>query len=192
MKIGYARVSTQDQDLRVQLKQLKTAGCVDIYREKVSGAYTLRPQLGKMLQRLQAGDVVTITKLDRLGRSTVDLLDLVRKIDAAGAGFVSLSEPWANTTTPAGRLIVTVFSGVAQFERERILERCSEGRDAARARGVWFGGKAKLSPDGMRKVRDLMAAGERPDDVARMFNISRSTAFRLRQDPDYLKHLGGE
>ncbi|MEF9602487.1 recombinase family protein, partial [Paracoccus sp. PXZ] len=109
MMIGYARVSTQGQDLDQQRAALGAAGCVRIFEEKASGAKRDRPELARMLDYLQPGNVVTITRLDRLARSTADLLNIAERIKEAGAGLRSLAEPWADTTTPAGRMVLTVF-----------------------------------------------------------------------------------
>ena len=139
MNIGYARVSTEDQKLEIQLQKLKQAGCKRIFQEKVSGAHRQRPELAKMLEQLRDGDTVVIWKLDRLARSTRDRLEISDEIAQAGAGLKSLSEPWADTTTPAGRMVLTVFAGLAEFERELIRERTGAGRIAAMKRGVRFG-----------------------------------------------------
>ena len=133
--IGYARVSTRGQDLDAQRAALGAAGCVRIFEEKASGAKRDRPELVRMLDHLRAGDVVTITRLDRLARSTADLLAIAERIKEAGAGLRSLAEPWADTTTPAGRMVLTVFAGIADFERSLIVDRTSAGRIAAKARG---------------------------------------------------------
>jgi len=117
MKIGYARISTKDQKLTLQLEALKKAGCNRIFREKVSGAFRNRPELNRMLDQLREGDVVTAWKLDRLARSTRNLLEIVETIANAGARFQSISEPWADTTTHARKMIMTIFAGIAEFER---------------------------------------------------------------------------
>lgn len=139
MNIGYARVSTQGQDLAQQRSALTAADCNRLFEEKVSGAKKDRPELDKMLDHLRPGDVIVVTRLDRLARSTSDLLDITERMKDAGAGLRSLAEPWADTTSPAGKMILTVFEGIADFERSLILERTSTGRAAAKARGVRFG-----------------------------------------------------
>src|SRR5215467_14987556 len=136
---GYARVSTRDQTLASQDAQLRAAGCTKIYAEKVSGAWSDRPQLAKLLKRLDQGDVLIVTRLDRLARSTRDLLNVLDAVGKAGVGFKSLSDAWADTTTMHGRLMLTVLAGLAEFERELILARTSDGRARAKARGVRFG-----------------------------------------------------
>jgi DNA invertase Pin-like site-specific DNA recombinase len=139
MLIGYARVSTDDQDLAQQRAALRAAGCRRLYEEKVSGAQRERPQLSRLIDQLRPDDVVTVTRLDRLARSTRDLLDIAERLQEAGAGLRSLAEPWADTTSPAGRMVLIVFAGIAEFERALISERTSNGRVAAKARGVRFG-----------------------------------------------------
>ena len=136
--IGYARVSTQDQDLGFQLEALKHAGAARIYREKISGVRADRPQLIKLMTSLRSGDVVLVTKLDRLGRSTRELLDLIHRIDQAGAAFRSVGDPLFDTSTSQGRLLVTMLAAIAEFERELIRERTGEGRKRAKAAGVRF------------------------------------------------------
>src|SRR5664279_2379264 len=122
MKIGYARVSTEDQRLTLQLDALKQAGCGKVFREKVSGAYRDRPELNRMLDQLRDGDVVIVWKLDRLARSTRNLLEIVEAIDNAGARFQSISEPWADTTTHAGKMIMTIFAGIADYAERAIMQ----------------------------------------------------------------------
>ena len=135
MRIGYARVSTQDQNLDRQRDQLRQDGCDRIYEEKVSGARSDRPELWRMLDALRKGDVVVVAELSRLSRSVRDLFDIVGRIDGIGAQIKSLKEPWLDTTTPHGRLLFTFFSGISEFEREVIRQRTIEGIAAARARG---------------------------------------------------------
>ena len=132
-----------------------------------------------MLDHLRAGDVVTITRLDRLARSTGDLLDIAKQIGAAGAGLRSLAEPWADTTTPAGRMILTVFAGIADFERSLIVERTSAGRIAAKARGVTFGPRPALSADQLAHARQLIQQdGRTVAEVARLLDVHRATLYR--------------
>ena len=128
VKIGYARVSTQDQNLDLQLKSLKKAGCQKIFREKVSGFNRQRPEFQRMLDQIRPGDIIVVWKLDRLARSTRDLLNTMETINEAGGKFQSVSEPWADTTTHAGKMIMTVFAGIAEFERDLIRERTGAGR----------------------------------------------------------------
>ena len=134
MLIGYGRVSTDDQNLDLQRAALREAGCTRIYEEKLSGASRNRPELARLLDHLRSGDVVVVHRLDRLARSTRDLLDIAELIREAEAGLRSLSEPWADTTSPAGRMVLTIFAGIAEFERVLIHQRPGAGREAARAR----------------------------------------------------------
>lgn len=154
--IGYARVSTDDQDLTLQRAALSEAGCGRIHEEKVSGARRDRPQLTRLLDQLREGDVVAVARLDRLARSTRDLLEVAELLREAGAGLRSLAEPWADTTSPAGRMVLTVFAGIAEFERALIHQRTSSGRVAVRARGVRFGRPPKLTAEQVALGRRLV------------------------------------
>jgi DNA invertase Pin-like site-specific DNA recombinase len=136
--VGYARVSTQDQGLTGQIEALKAAGATKIYQEKVSGVRADRPQLARLMASLQGGDVVTVTKLDRLGRSTRELLELIDRIGKAGASFRSLGDPLWDTGSAQGRLLSTLLAAIAEFERELIRERTGAGRKRAMANGVKF------------------------------------------------------
>ncbi len=178
MMIGYARVSTQGQDLDQQRAALGSAGCIRLFEEKVSGAKRDRPELVKLLNHLHPGDVVTVTRLDRLARSTRDLLDIAERIREAEAGLRSLAEPWADTTMPAGRMVLTMFAGVADFERSLIVERTSAGRIAARARGVRFGPSPVLSADQVTHARQLIAQDKPVTEVARLLKVHRATLYR--------------
>ena len=131
MKLGYARVSTTDQDLAIQRRRLYEAGCERLFEEKASGARKKRPEIERLLSELRDDDVVVITRLDRLARSTSELLRIAEKIEEKNAGLQSLAEPWADTMTPAGRMVLTVFAGIAEFERSLIATRTEEGRRAA-------------------------------------------------------------
>lgn len=177
--IGYARVSTQGQDLAQQRAKLSDIGCQRIFEEKVSGAKRDRPELGRLLDHLRAGDVVTVTRLDRLARSTSDLLHIAERIKDTGAGLRSLAEPWADTTSPAGRMVLTIFAGIADFERSLIGERTSAGRAAALARGVRFGPRPALSAEQIVHARRLIEEEERPvSEAARILNVHRATLYR--------------
>ena len=142
---GYARVSTDSQSLSAQLAELKAAKCTKIFQEKISGARSDRKQLTRLMAVLAKGDVL-VTRLDRLARSTRDLVNLLGTIAEKGGGFKSLRDTWADTTTAHGRLMLTVLGGLAEFERELIRTRTGEGRERAKARGVVLGRKPKLSP----------------------------------------------
>ena len=176
---GYARVSTAGQTLASQDAQLHAAGCAKVYAEKVSGAKTDRPELAKLIRRLEAGDVLMVTRLDRLARSTRDLLNILDAIGKAGAGFKSLSDAWADTTTPHGRLMLTILGGLAEFERELILARTGDGRARAKAKGVRFGRPRKLTPHQRQEALQRLAAGETQADVARTYNVDATTIGRL-------------
>ena len=160
MLYGYARVSTDGQSLASQQAELHAVGCMKVYAEKISGARSDRPELAKVLKRLETGDVLVVTRLDRLARSTRDLLNILDAIAKAGAGFKSLHDAWADTTTPHGRLMLTVLGGLAEFERELILARTSDGRARAKARGVKFGRPAALTPHQRLEAVQRLANGE--------------------------------
>src|SRR5438034_179048 len=176
---GYARVSTRDQDLAGQIADLQAAGCGNIFKEKASGARTDRPELAKVIRRLEAGDVLVVTRLDRLARSTRDLLNILDAIGKAGAGFKSLKDTWADTTTPHGRLMLTVLGGLAEFERELIRARTGEGRKRAKESGVRFGRPHKLTPHQRQEALARREAGETLMDIARSYGVSPPTISRL-------------
>jgi DNA invertase Pin-like site-specific DNA recombinase len=184
MLIGYARVSTEDQNLVGQRSALKEIGCKRIYEEKVSGVRRGRPELARMLDQLRSGDVVVVSRLDRLARSTRDLLGIAEQLKEAGAGLRSLHEPWADTTSPGGRMVLTVFAGIAEFERELIQERTRAGRTAAQARGVRFGRPPKLTADRIALARRLVIEGTSVPDASKILNVHRATLYRaLRSRP---------
>jgi DNA invertase Pin-like site-specific DNA recombinase len=176
---GYARVSTRDQDLAAQDAELMAAGCAKVFKEKVSGAKTDRPELAKAIGRLEQGDVLVVTRLDRLARSTRDLLNVIAAIAERGAGFKSLKDTWADTTTPHGRLMLTVLGGLAEFERELIRARTGDGRARAKARGVKFGRPRKMTPHQRQEALQRLAAGETMADVARTYAVDSTTIGRL-------------
>jgi DNA invertase Pin-like site-specific DNA recombinase len=177
--VGYARVSTQDQDLSGQLEALTVAGAAKVYREKVSGVRADRPELAKMMASLKAGDVVVVTKLDRLGRSTRELLELIDRIGKSGASFRSLGDPLWDTSTAQGRLLSTLLAAIAEFERELIRERTGEGRKRAQAAGVKFGRKPKLSEFQRAEAIKRRAAGETLTAIARSYAVDVSMISRL-------------
>jgi DNA invertase Pin-like site-specific DNA recombinase len=179
VKIGYARVSTREQNLDLQLKALKKAECARIFREKLSGATRHRPEFQRMLDQIRPGDTIIVWKLDRLARSTRDLLGTMETIHEAGGKFQSLSEPWANTTTHAGKMIMTVFAGIAEFERDLIRERTGAGREAAKQRGVRFGRPRKLNAEQVELASQLLAQGKAVRDIARTFAVHEATIYRL-------------
>jgi DNA invertase Pin-like site-specific DNA recombinase len=180
MIYGYARVSTDGQSVEAEVRQLRAAGAASVFREVASGAKTDRAQLARLLARLDAGDVVTVTRLDRLARSTRDLLNTLAAIAGKDAGFRSLGDAWADTTTPHGRLMLTVLGGLAEFERELIRARTGEGRERAKARGVKLGRRPKLTPHQRREaIRRRDELGEPVREIARSYNVSHSTISRL-------------
>jgi DNA invertase Pin-like site-specific DNA recombinase len=176
---GYARVSTDGQTLDAQRAKLTAEGAETIFAEKESGAKTDRKALAKALAALGSGDVLLVTRLDRLARSTMDLLNTLDTIAKVGASFRSLSDTWADTTTPHGKLMITVLGGIAEFERSLILARCNEGRTRAMASGVQFGRKHKLTPHQKQEAKRRREAGETLMDVARSYNVSHQTIGRL-------------
>ncbi len=178
MNIGYARVSTQGQTLESQLEQLENVGCSKIYSEKISGARSDRPELHRLIKSLQPGVVVVVTRLDRLARSTIDLLTTIKQIADKECLFKSLADPWCDTTTPGGRLMLTVLGGLAEFERELIKARTSEGRDRAIKAGIRMGRKPKLSAHQKTEVRGRKANGESLRFLARSYGVSPNTILR--------------
>jgi DNA invertase Pin-like site-specific DNA recombinase len=176
--IGYARVSTEDQHLDAQTSALEAAGAERIFAEKISGTKKSRPELNRMIEQLRNGDVVVVTKYDRLSRSLQDLLSIVEAVGEQGAGFRSLAED-IDTTTPAGRLVFHVFASIAQFERERISERTKEGLTAARKRGRVGGRPPALSIERSAEVVRLRdQEGRGIAELARLFQVSANTIRR--------------
>jgi DNA invertase Pin-like site-specific DNA recombinase len=178
--IGYARVSTVGQTLEAQLEQLGAAHCEPVFREKAGGARIDRKELQRLLRSLKAGDTVVVTRIDRLARSTFDLFAIVRQIVEAGAQFRSLAEPWADTSTSTGRLMLAVLGGLADVERDLIRTRTAEGRSRAKARGTHMGRPPKLTANQRLEARERLDNGEPVADVARTFNVSAATISRLR------------
>jgi DNA invertase Pin-like site-specific DNA recombinase/predicted nucleotidyltransferase len=180
MIYGYARVSTDGQTLDSQLEALTAAGCEKIFREKISGAKAERPQLIKLLATIDSGDTLIVSRLDRLARSTRDLLNIVDTVTKRGATFRSLHDQWADTTTSHGRLMLTVIGGLAEFERDLIRARTSDGRARAVARGQHMGRPPTLTPHQRREALAALATGKATQaDLARQFNVSQSTISRL-------------
>jgi DNA invertase Pin-like site-specific DNA recombinase len=177
---GYARVSTDGQSLTAQIAELKAANCEKIFQEKASGAKSDRKQLARLMASLEDGDVVVVTRLDRLARSMLDLLTTLNTITKAGAGFKSLRDTWADTTTAQGRLMVNIIGSLAEFERELIMARTGEGRKRAMADGVKFGRPSKLTPHQKREAIKRRSNGEAHTVIARDFNVSHQTIGRLR------------
>src|SRR5262249_11069523 len=183
--IGYARVSTYGQTLDSQLEQLRAAGCSsrNIYREKVTGARADRRELNRMLGKLAPGDVVTVTRTDRLARSTFDLFGIVKRIVDAKAQFRSLAEPWADTGTSTGRLMLADLGGLADVERDLIRTRTAEGRSRAKAQGKHMGRPPSVTPDQQKEAIRRRAQGATLDELARSYNVSRATISRLAAGP---------
>ena len=189
MKIGYARVSTKNQDLSLQLDALEKIGCQKIYQEKITGATRERPQLKKLLEQLREGDVVVVWKLDRLARSLKDLVNLVNEIQEKGAGLQSLNDH-IDTTTPQGKLTFHLFAALAEFERDIIRERTNAGLAAARARGRVGGRPKGLS----KKAQHTAIIAENlyleqkltVNEICEQLSISRGTLY------NYLRHRGVE
>jgi DNA invertase Pin-like site-specific DNA recombinase len=177
-RLGYARVSTYGQTLDTQLEQLRGAGCAKIYREKVTGAHSDRRKLLKMLAILAPGDVVTVTRIDRLARSTFDLFGIVKRIVDAKAEFRSLAEPWADTGTSTGRLMLAVLGGLADVERDLIRTRTAEGRSRAKAQGQQMGRPPALTPAQQKEATRRRAQGATLDELARSYNVGISTIRR--------------
>jgi len=180
---GYARVSTDGQTLASQDAQLHAAGCAKVYSEKASGARTDRPELAKLLRRLGDGDVLMVTRLDRLARSTRDLLNILDTVAKAGAGFKSLADAWADTTTAHGRLMLTVLGGLAEFERALIIARTGDGRVRAKARGVRFGRPPVVTVHQRQEAIQRLAEGATQADLARTYGVSQATISRLQPLP---------
>ncbi len=179
---GYARVSTDGQSVDAQVKALRAAGAERVFRETASGAKTDRRGLARALKSLGEGDTLLVTRLDRLARSTRDLLNTLDAIAKAGAGFRSLHDAWADTTTPHGRLMLAVLGGLAEFERELIRARTGEGRERAKERGVHMGRPPALTRHQRIEAREALAAGAATQaDLARRFNVSQSTISRLAE-----------
>jgi DNA invertase Pin-like site-specific DNA recombinase len=181
MIFGYARVSTDGQSVDAQVKQLRAAGAEKMFKETASGAKTDRARLRQALKEIDEGDVLMVTRLDRLARSTRDLLNILAQITDKGAGFRSLADAWADTTTAHGRLMLTVLGGLAEFERELIRARTSEGRERAKARGVHMGRPPKLTPHQKKEALRRREDGETTREIARLFNVSPNTISRLER-----------
>jgi DNA invertase Pin-like site-specific DNA recombinase len=176
--IGYARVSTGDQNTAAQVEKLQAAGCTAIYKENASGGRWDRPELHKLMDRIGNGDVLVVWKLDRLSRSLSDLLHILKKLDDAGAGFRSLTEA-IDTTTPAGRMMMQMLGSFAEFERAMLRERTKLGLARARAAGRKGGARFKLTPAQQKEAFAMVEAGRTQTEVAELFRVDRSTISRL-------------
>src|SRR5262249_25367282 len=179
---GYARVSTDGQSLEAQLEALKAADCKKIYSEKVSGASCRdRKALARLLREANPGDTVVVTRLDRLARSTRDLLNPLDQLSRNAIGFKSLRETSIDTTSPQGRLVISILASISEFERELIQGRMQEGRKRAVANGVKFGPKFKLNHFQRQEALARLDAGETQDAIARTYNVDRATISRLQR-----------
>lgn len=177
-RVGYARVSTDDQNLDLQRDALKKAGCSVIYEEAASGKSTVRPELEQCRKALRTGDTLVVWRLDRLGRSLPDLIQIVAELEQRGIGFESLSEK-IETGCAAGRLVFHVFAALSEFERNLIRERTQAGLLAARARGRVGGRKPKLDAQQVREIKALLRDPDiRVADVARRYDVSRTTLYK--------------
>ncbi|GGY59472.1 TPA: recombinase family protein [Vibrio cholerae] len=182
MIIGYARVSTTDQDTALQLDSLNMAGCERVYQEAFSGASRERPELLRCLDALREGDTLTVWRLDRLGRSLKDLVAIISDLETKGVGFRSVTEA-IDTTTAGGKLIFHIFAALAEFERSLIQERTKAGIQAARARGRKGGRPPKLSPTQAKKARAmLLDPSITKTEVAKHFNVTRATLNKALED----------
>src|ERR1700757_2818767 len=183
MLLGYARVSTNDQETAAQVTALKAAGCERIYREKASGGRWDRPELHRLLEQLRKGDVLVVWKLDRLSRSLRDVLVIMERLGEAKAGFRSLTEA-IDTTTPAGRMMMQMVGAFAEFERAMLRKRTKAGLDAARREGRIGGRRPKLSPQQQAEIRRMLSRGDKTAaDAARLFRIHPATVCRLLARP---------
>lgn len=177
MRIGYARVSTQDQNLELQKEALQKAGCQKVFTDKASGGKSDRPGLASVLSHLREGDILVVWKLDRLGRSVKGLVEIIEELQSKGTDFVSLTDA-IDTTTTAGRFFFHVMAALAQMERELIAERTKAGLEAARKRGRVGGRPRKMTPGKIESARKLLSAGTPPRDVAHSLGISVPTLYR--------------
>jgi len=178
MIFGYARVSTQDQNLERQIDRLQQLGCERIFQEKITGSKKERPELDKLLNQMRVGDVIVVTELTRLSRSVRDLFALVDMIHQKGAHLKSLKEPWLDTTTPQGKLLFAVFAGVSQFERDLISERTKEGITSARARGR-KGGRPPKSQKGIELALKMHEDKNYSiSEIVKATGIGKTTLYR--------------
>ena len=183
MKIGYARVSTEEQNLDLQRHALKASGCEAVYEDSgVSGAAMERPGLAKALARIGPGDVLVVWKLDRLSRSLRHLIEIIDDLGKAGAGFQCIDDD-INTTAPGGRLVFQMMGALAEFEREMIRSRTRAGMQAAKRRGVHVGRPAKLAPDQLEHARKLIKLGEMTrGEIAALLGVAPKTLWRALQN----------
>lgn len=184
MKYGYARVSTSKQDFALQVDALKAAGCGMIFTEKASGKNTNgRTEFNRLMRALKPGDTVVVTKLDRLARSSRDLLNILAQLEEGSCGFVSLGETWCDTTSDVGKLVITIMSGIAEFERKLIHSRTEAGIAKAREQGKKFGRPSALDVGQKRKIADRYAAGATMAELAAEYEVGEATIHRALQSP---------
>jgi DNA invertase Pin-like site-specific DNA recombinase len=182
MKYGYARMSSDTQDYAAQVEALKASGCERIYSEKASGKSTNgRPELAKLMKALLPGDTVAVTKLDRIARSSRDLQNIIHELKERGCGFVSLGDPWCDTTSDVGRLVLAIMGGIAEFERELIRKRCQAGIERAKAKGTKFGRSSVLDTSQRKRIAERYAAGETMAELARDYDCGEATIWRALQ-----------
>lgn len=185
MLVGYARVSTADQSLDIQVEALRAAGCEKVFQEKVSGTTADRPQLQAVLQFVRESDVLLVTRLDRFARSAKDLHNMLADLIGKGVGFRCVEQAGIDTTTSMGRLVLGILGSVAEFETALRAERQREGIEAAKARGAYKGGKARVDP---QRVRAMLGQGMKPVEVAGLLGINRSTVYRLGRGDEAIAH----
>jgi len=179
MKFGYARVSTTEQNLDLQQDALSANECDRIFEEKVSSRKKDRPVWENLCALLREGDVVMVYKLDRIARSTRELLDIMDRFRDRGVAVRSLQEPWADTTTPSGKMIMTIMAGIAEFERDLIKQRTKDGREAAIRRGVHMGRPSKLTPNQIDLLQLAQSEGRSVKQLAADFGVSPDTVYRV-------------
>jgi DNA invertase Pin-like site-specific DNA recombinase len=187
MRHGYARVSSNTQDYAAQVEALKVAGCERIYSEKSSGKSTNgRREFEKLMRALMPGDIVVVTRLDRLARSSRDLHNILHDLQEGGCGFVSLGETWCDTTTDVGRLVMTIMGGIAEFERSLIRKRCEEGIARAKGKGTKFGRPSVLDAGQRKRIAERYAAGETMVALAREYECGEATIWRALRPSEAL------
>ena len=181
MKIGYARVSTEEQNLDRQLDSLKEAGCEKIFKEKITGTKKDRSELDKLMEHLREGDLIIISDLTRLSRSVKDLFSLVDQIEKKGANIKSLKESWMDTSTPQGKLMFTIFAGISQFERDLISQRTLEGLAAARSRGRNGGRPKKDEKALILALKMYQEKAYSISEITKATGVSKTTIYKYKK-----------
>lgn len=192
MIIGYARVSTRDQNLQMQIDALRAAGCEKIYEEKLSSAAEIRPKFNAMMENVRKDDTIVVWKLDRLGRSLIQLVTLIDELGQRGINFRSLTDREIDTSTTLGRVLFVIASAFAEMERDRIRERTRAGLDAARAQGLVGGRKRAIDDKKLAKARLLLAGGTPPKEVAETLRVSVATLYRYIPNAASLRQAATE